>query len=240
MRLQTHRNGLQTRHAFRQDAAIDQFVEDDARDLVAIGIGRPQTFDALRFQSLRIDLALHQPRGAGDADSRIAARLRFMRDDLGDVQPRQRAARQYAVQRLMDGVVGADQKFSAGTRELVGRIEHQVGHTIEVAAFERFDIPAQRMRMHRDFGVSMRTQQGGAFDAEGAITQRRAFGRKADDADMRGRFHRVVKSKYTRTSLRSSAIQPSRPGAGSRGAKNSNCANSSAVGHCAMAASGFT
>jgi len=67
---------------------------------------------------------------------KLSARGRLRGDDLGYVQPRQGRARQDIRQRLMDGVVGADQEVGAGLFELVRRGQHELADARPVVAVD--------------------------------------------------------------------------------------------------------
>ncbi|MNZ90459.1 hypothetical protein D3C78_1094220 [compost metagenome] len=111
---------MQPRHGFGLEFAIDQFVHDDAAQGDPVCFGGAQVIQPLRTQLVRVDAAVDQPARAQDADAPVAARTRFGRDLFGDMQPRQRGIRQYVAQRLVDGVVGADQEVGARARQLAG------------------------------------------------------------------------------------------------------------------------
>ena len=70
---------------------------------------------------------------AGNAQMVEATRLGSRGNDIGNMQPGQRAVRQDAWQRLMDRIIGTNKERGAGSRQLAGGVEHQRGHAVEVA-----------------------------------------------------------------------------------------------------------
>jgi Glycine transporter len=80
----------------------------------------PHVGQSPRRQHIRINLAVDQPTRARDRDALEAARHRFARDLLGDVQPGQRRASHHVGQPLVDGIVGADQEIRTNCFQLVG------------------------------------------------------------------------------------------------------------------------
>ena len=92
----------------------------------------------------------------------------------------------------MDGVVGADQKIGTGFRKLLRRRKHQLPDALPVIPIDALHIRGKRVRMQGDFGVIVCAQKLRAFDANGAITQSRAFSRARDDADVLGHWRRLV------------------------------------------------
>jgi hypothetical protein len=169
---------------FGLEDAVDQFIHDDAVDLVALGGARTHEREAARPELFRIGLAVHQPAGADQADAPEPALGRLRGDDLGNVHPGERRARRNRGQRLMNGVVRADQEIGAYLRELVGRSQHQFADAPPVAAVETFHMVGERRGMHRDLGMTVRPEQRGTFHADGLIAESCAFGGAADDTDM--------------------------------------------------------
>jgi hypothetical protein len=49
-----------------------------------------------------------------------------------------------------------------------------------------FHVPGERVRVHGDFGVVVRTEKLRAFHTDGAIAKSRTFGRAGDDTDVLG------------------------------------------------------
>lgn len=84
----------------------------------------------------------------------------------------------------MDGVVGADQEISAALRKLVGRGEHQVAHSLPVAAVDAFHVRGQRMGVHRYFRVIVRAKKLRPFHADRPVTKSRSFGGARNDTDV--------------------------------------------------------
>ncbi|KAG1244918.1 hypothetical protein G6F65_021538 [Rhizopus arrhizus] len=90
-------------------------------------------------------------------------------------------------QRLVDGVVRADQEICARARQLVGRRQHQRTHAGQVTVVQADHVVGQRMGVQGDFRVRVRPHALRAFRAQRAIAQRRALGRAGDDADVKRR-----------------------------------------------------
>lgn len=84
----------------------------------------------------------------------------------------------------MDRIVRADQEIGPDRRELGGRGKHQLRDTLEVPLVEENHIVGERIRVHRDFRVGMRTEKARAFNADRAIAESRSFGGAGDDADV--------------------------------------------------------
>jgi hypothetical protein len=105
-------------------------------------------------------------------------------DDLGDVQPWQRRSRFEVWERLVDGVVGADEKIGTDLCKLVGGGEHEFGYSAPVVAVDVFHVLGEGVRVHRDFGMIVWAQELRAFDADGSIAESCAFGGAGDDADV--------------------------------------------------------
>ena len=76
----------------------------------------------------------------------------------------------------MDGVVRADQKIGTNFRELIRGGEHQLTHALPVAAVDAFHVLGERVRVHRDLGMSVRAKKLRAFHADGPITKGCALG----------------------------------------------------------------
>ena len=164
--------------------AVDQLVHDDAVDLLALGEARAHVAQRAPSELLGIDLALGQPARAGDGDAQEAAAVGLGRDALGDVQPWQGRARFDQRQRLMDGVIGADQEIRAHLLQLVRRGEHHLAHARPVAAIDQRHVVGQRRRVHAHFGMGVRGDQRRGFRADGAIAEGGALGRAGGDADV--------------------------------------------------------
>ena len=108
------------------------------------------------------------------------------------MQPGQRRSRFDIAQRLVDGVVRADQEIGADLRQLLGGGEHQLAHALPVAAVDAGSVVGEGGRMHRDLGMRMGpSENGGTFHADGPIAKRRTFGGAAHDTDMLGHDGRV-------------------------------------------------
>ncbi len=90
----------------RCDAAANQFIHDEAADFDLLRLARPAVIEPARCQGLRVDLAGGEPARAGDGEVPIAAPLGLQGDDLGDVKPGERRARQNPWHRLMDVLSG--------------------------------------------------------------------------------------------------------------------------------------
>ena len=95
----------------------------------------------------------------------------------------------------MERVVGTDQEVGADRGELVGGSEHQLTHALPVTAIDARHVVGERMTVQRDLRMRVCPEQRGAFDADGAVAQRRALGGAGDDADMR--WHQVRSRKVT-------------------------------------------
>ncbi len=105
-------------------------------------------------------------------------------DDFGDVEPGEWGAREDVRERLVDGVVGADEKVGADGGELVGGGEHEIGDGGPVVAVYVVHVLGERVSVHGDFGVVMRAEELRAFDADGAVAEGSALGGAGDDADV--------------------------------------------------------
>ena len=64
-------------------------------------------------QLFGVDVAVDEPSGAKDTETPVSAIGGFRCDDVRDMQPGQRRPRRDVIERLMDGVVGADQKIGS-------------------------------------------------------------------------------------------------------------------------------
>src|ERR1700681_1187135 len=84
----------------------------------------------------------------------------------------------------MYGVVRADQKICAALSKLVGGGKHELADCAPVAAVDALHILGERVCVHRDFGMSVRSQKLRPFNADRAITERRTFGRAGDNANV--------------------------------------------------------
>ena len=81
---------------------------------------------------------------------------------------------------------GADQEIGAALRQLVRGREHEVAHRLPVVPIDRLHVVVERERVHRHFRVRVSSHQVLAFDADGAVTQRRSLGGAGDDTDVLG------------------------------------------------------
>src|SRR4029434_6557050 len=85
----------------------------------------------------------------------------------------------------MNGVVGTDQEVGPGTCQFVRRREHQLPYSRPVTSLDVLHVLGERVRVHRHFWMRVSAELLGAFDADGAIAQRRAFRRAGHDTDVR-------------------------------------------------------
>ena len=68
----------------------NQLLHDDAIDFVAFGTARTQVLKTTGLEFFGIDIAVDEPSRPGQAETFEPAFDGFCRDDLGDMQPRQR------------------------------------------------------------------------------------------------------------------------------------------------------
>ena len=111
----------------------------------------------------------------------------FVSNDFSDMQPRQRRSLHNQIHSLVNRIVWADEEIRAGVLDFYRRIQHEVGDTLPVVAFNTFDIAGKRMGVHCDLRMSMRTEQLRALGADGAVAERSAFGGAAHNPDMQRR-----------------------------------------------------
>ena len=90
------------------------------------------------------------------------------------------------VEGLVNCVIGANKKVGAGTRKFFRRRHHQTGQSGPVAGFNTLHVVGERVRMQRNFRMSVPSHQFGAFEADGAVAQRRSFRAASDDTDVLG------------------------------------------------------
>src|SRR5262249_30144765 len=137
-------------------------------------------------QLFRMGFAPDRPAGSRQAGAPMPAQGGPGSDALGDVQPGQRRLRFQVGQRLVDGVVGADEEVGADLRQLVGRGKHQRSHTPPVAVVDALDVLGERARVHRDLRVAVGPEELRPLDATDPIRQRGALGRAGHDTDVLG------------------------------------------------------
>ena len=77
----------------RLEDAVDQFLHDDPVQFLSLVGARAQVFEPARRKLFWIDLAPDEPARTEQAEAVEAAHSGFFRDDLGDMQPRERRAR---------------------------------------------------------------------------------------------------------------------------------------------------
>jgi hypothetical protein len=84
----------------------------------------------------------------------------------------------------MEGVVRANKEIRPNLCEFVGRRQHQLADTRQIAAVEARDVVGQGRRMHRNLGMGVRAEPRRAFHTDGAIAKRRALGGTGHDANV--------------------------------------------------------
>jgi len=164
--------------------AVDQLTHDDAIDVFAFGGVWAHIRQTSRYESFRIDLTLDEPASPGQANAAKPALDGLCRDNVSDMQPRQRRLLFNVWKRLVDGVVGADQKGCAAFRELVCGREHQLAYSLPVTTIKALHVLGKRVRVHGELGMSVWAQKRRAFRTDCAIAQRCAFGRAGDNSDV--------------------------------------------------------
>ncbi len=70
--------------------AVNQFLHDDAIDLLALRCLGAHVLDAVRHEFFRVDAAFDEPTCAGESEAPESARCSPCGDSIGDMQPLQR------------------------------------------------------------------------------------------------------------------------------------------------------
>ena len=84
----------------------------------------------------------------------------------------------------MNRVVRANQKLGADLGQFVSGREHQVAYPIPVRAVNAFHVRRERMGVHRNFGMIVRTHELRAFGAYGAVAKRGPLGGASNDSNV--------------------------------------------------------
>lgn len=174
-----------------EDSA-DQFLHDEAVDLITLGRGGAQAFNAERGKLIGVDAAVDEPAGAEQADAAEAAEAGFFRDDEGDVEPGPRGTRFDQGKRLMDGVVGADEEIGAGAGELMGGVEHEVADARPAGGFNGAHIFGEGEGTHGYFRMGVSAEDGRSLKDDGAVAESRALGGAGNNTDMCGHGEIVI------------------------------------------------
>ncbi len=87
---------------------------------------------------------------------------------------------------------GQIEKVGAGAGQLLRRRHHQFRHARPIARFDALHVFSQRVGVHRDFGMIVAPQQFRAFQADGAVAERRALRAASDDADVLGHIRNAA------------------------------------------------
>src|SRR5262249_53378655 len=103
---------------------------------------------------------------------------------LSDVQPRQRRASAYEVDRLVRGVVRAHEQVGTGVAELLGGREEHPAHLVPVPGLDVTHVVGEGIRMQRDLWIRVASEDCGSLGADGSIAQRSAFRAHANDPDV--------------------------------------------------------
>ena len=104
---------LEVGDGFGREDAVDELVEDDAIDFVAVGGVGANVLETVGGEFFGVDFALDQIARSGEADAVEATVDGVFGDYLGDVQPGERGLWEDVGECLMDGVVGADEEVGA-------------------------------------------------------------------------------------------------------------------------------
>jgi hypothetical protein len=84
----------------------------------------------------------------------------------------------------VDGVVWTNKKLRANLREFVRGGKHEFADTLPVAAMDAPHILRERMGMHRNFRMIVRSHELRTLYADGSITKGRTLSRTSDDTDV--------------------------------------------------------
>src|SRR6266568_9353351 len=84
----------------------------------------------------------------------------------------------------MNRVVRANQKLGADLGQFVSGREHQVAYPIPVRAVNAFHVRRERMGVHRNFGMIVRTHELRSFGTYSAIAERGALCGASNDSDV--------------------------------------------------------
>jgi hypothetical protein len=171
---------------FGLEDAVNEFVEDDAVDGVALIRIWPKVIDAVSGEFVWVDIAFGEPTGSRDGDAAEASRGGSGGDDLGYVQPWSWRVGEDVGQGLMDGVVRADEEVGSDGGELVGGGEHESGDGGPVVAVDGLHVLGEGVSVHGDFGVIVRAEELCAFYAYGAVAESGAFGGAGYDSYVLG------------------------------------------------------
>ena len=136
------------------------------------------------LQRLAVDRAVHQRARAEHSEALVTVPLGFVRDFDRDVQPGTRGPMLNQIESLMHGVHRSDEEVGAGARQLVGGGKHEFCDAGPVICVDAVLVLNKGMPVHRHFGMIVGPEQLGAFNADGAITERGAFRAGCDDANV--------------------------------------------------------
>ena len=164
--------------------------------------------DAPAGEFLRINRTFHQVSRSENTEPLKMSCGRDGRDFLSDMQPRRGRFLADKIQGLMSRVVRADQKLSARPHRNVRRCQQEPPRVLPAICFDVAHVLRQRIRMHRDLRMIVRTQQRCALDTYRPIAQRRAFSADGDNSDVPGIFHhfRYAASAKMRTAWVASGL----------------------------------
>ena len=87
-------------------------------------------------------------------------------------------------ERLVHGVIGADQEIDADCRELICGREHQFTRAPPVATIDAIHVIGERVCVHRNLGMIVGPEKLRAFYTNGPITKSCAFGGAGNNPDV--------------------------------------------------------
>jgi hypothetical protein len=128
--------------------------------------------------------------GSGQTEAPELSADSLCRDRIGNMQPLQWQLRFDVRKRLVNGVIGTNEKIGAYFSQLIGGGEHQLAYPLPVIAVDTLHVVSQRVSMHGDLGVIVGAEKVRAPGAYSSITESGSFRRTSDDTDMLS--HRLI------------------------------------------------
>ena len=116
-----------------------------------------------------VDIAVDEPLRSGDPEAAIPEAQCLFGHHLGYVKPRQGRTGKDIWKRLMDRVVGTDQKIGSCPGELRRRRQHDVCDALQIAVLQAIDVVRQRGGMQRDFRMGVWAETFRTFHTDGAV-----------------------------------------------------------------------
>ncbi len=212
--LETRDDLLEGGDGFGFEDSADELVEDNAVDGFAFaGVGA-EVIDVVGRQLVWVDVAFGEPAGPGDGNAAEALLGGCGGDYFCDVKPWPWRVREDVGERLVDGIVGADEEVGSDGGELAGGGEHESGDGGPVVAVDGLHVLGEGVSVHGDFRMVVRAQEAGPLNADGSVAESGAFSGATYDSYVLGHSSDFIRAFAGLPDFRFFASRWPRPGIG--------------------------